>query len=335
MVDDTVRRVHAEGIVIDAACPLVMEEPHYLDWYREGGVTIVAPTVGGWDTIQATMSRIGSWWRLLGKRADVSLVRTSSDVEEVKAGGRIGVYFHLQGTDPIEGDLDLVDAYKALGVGVVQLTYNLRNRVGDGCEERTDSGLSRFGERLIGRLNDARVIVDCSHTGERTSLEAIERSSRPVILSHTNSRSVHPSARNASDALIKAIAASGGVVGIAGFPAMVANGSRPSLDAFVAHIDAVAANAGIDHVGLGIDYYWGQAGVAADETARSSYEAAVRSGRWGAAYPPPPHHYPSGIDTPRTLWALTDRLLSRGYRADDVHKVLGRNWLRVMRNVWG
>ncbi len=335
MAEDIAGRVHAESIVIDAACPLVMDEPRYLDWYREGGVTVVAPTVGGWDSALATMSRIGIWQRLLRERPDVSLMRTAGDVEQAKSTGHLGVYLHLQGTDPIEDNLDLIDVYKALGVGVVQLTYNVRNRIGDGCEERTDSGLSRFGVKLIERLNAARVVVDCSHTGERTSLEAIERSSHPVILSHSNSSSVHPSPRNASDTLIKAIAESGGVVGIAGFPAMVTNEPRPSLGAFVAHIDAVVETVGIDHVGLGIDYYWGQVGVATNEIALASYEGAVRAGRWSAAYPPPPHYYPAGIETPRKLSALTDHLLANGYSAENVHKILGRNWLRVMRDVWG
>jgi membrane dipeptidase len=327
--------LHAESIVIDAVCPLVMDDPRYLEWYREGGVTALAPTVGGWENARITLSRIAAWHRVLREREDLQLVRTAAQIEGAKQGNRLGMYFHLQGTDPIEDNLDLIDLYKALGVGVIQLTYNVRNRVGDGCEERADAGLSRFGLKLVERLNKARVIVDCSHTGERTSLEAIECSSAPVILSHSNSASVHPSPRNASHDLIAAVARSGGVIGVVGFPAMVADSRSPSLDQLIAHIDAIVECVGIDHVGLGLDYYWGQAGVASDEAALKSYDEAIRTGRWSSAYPPPPHHYPAGIATPRSLSNLTTSLLKRGYSDGHVRKVLGENWLRIMRAVWG
>ena len=328
-------KLHADSVVIDAVCPLVADDARFLEWYRQGGVTALAPTVASVENARGALSRLSMWAGLLRTREDLVLVRRATDVEHAKRDGRLGIYFHFQGTDPIEDNLDLIDLYKALGVGVIQLTYNVKNRVGDGCEERTDSGLSRFGLKLIQRLNEARIIIDCSHTGLRTSLEAIELSNAPVILSHSNVRTVHESARNVSNELLDAIALSGGVVGVVGFPAMVASRAAPTLDEFIAHIDAIVQRVGIDHVGLGLDYYTGQAGVASDEDALRGYQEAVRSGFWGAAYPPPPHHYPVGIDTPRTLPNLTRRLRERHYSDADVRKILGGNWLRVMTNVWG
>lgn len=328
-------QLHQDSVVIDAVCPLAQDHAKYLDWYREGGVTTLAPTVGSTESARATLDAIAIWHRLLREREDLLLVTRAADVETAKRLGRLGIYLHIQGTDPIEDNLDLIDVYKCLGVGIIQLTYNVKNRVGNGCEERTDEGLSRFGLELVERLNAARVIVDCTHTGLRTSLEAIEHSSAPVVLSHSNVAAVTPSARNVADSLIQAIAASGGVIGVCGFPPMVAPGKAPSLDDFIGHIDALVERVGIDHVGLGIDYYAGQAGVASDAEALKIYEGAVRSGTWGAAYPPPPHHYPAGIETPRSLPNLTARLLDRGYREPDVRKILGKNWLRVMRAVWG
>jgi membrane dipeptidase len=335
MSTEITRTLHERSIVIDAVCPLLMDDASYLDWYRQGGVTIAGPTVGGWEGALPTLRRIGRWHRLLRERPDVILVKAASDIERAKRAGALGVFWHLQGTDPVETELDFVDLYRALGVGMVQLTYNVRNRIGDGCEERTDAGLSRFGIKLIERLNAARVIVDCSHTGLRTSLEAIELSSAPVVLSHSNLDSIHPSPRNVCDELLHAIADSGGLIGIAGFPAMVSTSPAPSVDELIAHIEGVVQRAGIDHVGLGIDYYWGQAGVASDAAALAAYDEAVRDGRWSAAYPAPPHHYPAGIETPRTLPNLTVQLLERGFSERDTQKILGGNWLRVMREVWG
>lgn len=328
-------KLHSESIVIDAVCPLPMDEPRYLDWYREGGVTALAPTIASTESAREAIKRLAVWHRILHERDDLVLVRQVKDIEIAKQSRKLGIYLHFQGTDPIEDDLNLVDLYKGLGVGIIQLTYNVKNRVGDGCEERTDAGLSRFGVRLVERLNNARVIVDCTHTGLRTSLEAIERSAAPVVLSHSNASSVHANPRNVPDVLIDAIAQSGGLIGIVGFPSMVAAELRPTLDHLIAHIDAIVARVGIEHVGLGLDYYAGQAGVASDEEAMAIYNKAVESGVWSTAYPSPPHYYPSGIETPRTLSKLTERLLQRGYGELEVRKILGGNWMRVMSAVWG
>jgi len=334
MVEKDSLDLHGQSIVIDAVCPL-LNAPQYIDWYRAGGVTALAPTVGSTGNTANTLRRLAPWVRLLRERADLALIRRADDIETVKRDGRLGVYFHLQGTDPIEDNLDLIDVYKSLGVGIIQLTYNVRNRVGDGCEEPVDGGLSRFGVRVVERLNQARVIVDCSHTGPRTTLDAIERSNAPVVLSHSNISAVYPSPRNVSYELLDAVAGSGGIVGIAGFPGLVANSAKPTLDQFIAHIDAVVERVGVDYVGLGIDYYGGQWGVASDEQALDEYQDALRTGIWSSAYPPPPHIYPGGIETPRTLPNLTRRLLERGYQEQQVRKILGGNWLRVMRSVWG
>lgn len=333
--EDAARRIHSESIVIDAVCPLVIDSPRYLDWYREGGVTAVAPTVGSTEGARAVLNRLAAWHRLLRDRQDFLLVRHAHDIETAKRTGRLGIYLHFQGADPIEDNLDLVDLYKSLGVGMIQLTYNVKNHVGDGCEERTDAGLSRFGIKLVQRLNAARVIVDCSHTGLRTSLDAIECSSAPVVLSHSNAASVHATLRNAPNELIDAIAKSDGVIGVVGFPGMVSTSATPTLDQFIAHIHAIVQRVGIDHVALGIDYYPGQSGVASDAEALRGYNEAIQQGIWSAAYPPPPHRYPVGIETPKTFQNLTRRLLERGYQESEVRKILGENWLRVMRAVWG
>lgn len=333
-ISERARALHAQSIVIDAVCPLA-EDWRYLDWYREGGVSALGSTVASVENARTTFDRLAAWHRYLSQRDDLLEVRRAEDVRRAKEMGRLGIYFHIQGTDPIEDNLDLIDLYKALGVGIIQLAYNVKNHVGDGCEERTDAGLSRFGIRLIKRLNEAKVIVDCTHTGVRTSLEAVEHSNAPVILSHSNLRSVQNNARNVPNELVDAIAQSGGVIGVVGFPSMVADASAPTLDQFIAHIDAIVERVGIEHVGLGIDYYLGQVGVGSDEAALRMYTDAIERGTWGSAYPRPPHHYPQGIATPRTLPNLTQRLLERGYKEADIRKILGENWIRVMKAVWG
>jgi membrane dipeptidase len=328
-------QIHRDAIVIDAVCPLLSQKKH-LESYRRGGATAVAPTVGGWQPAEMALRVVGEWHRIIRERNDLALIRSGADIQDAKRDGKLGIIFHFQGTDPLEDDASLVDAFKALGVGIIQLCYNVKNRVGDGCEERTDAGLSRFGLQVIERMNQARVIVDCSHTGYRSSMEAVEASSAPVIFSHANSYVVHQSSRNIRDDQIKAVAETGGVIGIAGFPAFVSAAAHPTLDEYVNHIEHVARLTGVDHVGIAMDYFEFQRPFVDDVEAKRRYREFVESGLWSEAnYPSPPYCYPEGLDTPEGFPNLTRRLLDRGFAPDDVRKILGGNWLRVYRQVWG
>lgn len=329
-------KLHSDAIVIDGVAPLIAAGLHYLEWYREGGCTVVAPTISSWFDAAYTIRNLGKYLRYVNGRDDMILIKTVADIERAKSQDKLGILFHFQGSAPIEDNLDLISLYKEAGVGIIQLAYNTRNRIGDGAEELTDSGLSRFGQEFVKRCNEQRVIVDCSHTGNRTSLEAADISESPIIYSHANPKGVFNSTRNISDENIKAIAATGGTIGIVGFPGFVSDTPRPSMDQFIAHIDYVAELVGIDHVALGIDYYQGQHRVVGDDVAAKVYQQFVDAGHWDpATYPPPPHYYPEGIETPQTLQNLTAALVKRGYSDDDVRKVLGLNLMRVYREVWG
>ncbi len=326
--------IHDDAIIIDAVSPLTADRK-YIDWYRDGGVTLITPTVALVETADQTIKALASWRAYVAARDDLVQVYSVSDIEEAKRSGKAGIMFHFQGTDPIEDNLELIPLYAALGVKVIQLCYNRRNRIGDGGSERTDSGLSYFGLDVVAALNKARVVVDCSHTGERTTLDAVEASSAPVVVSHGNARALRPSERNISDTVIKAIGENGGVIGAVGFPPFVSEDARPTLDQFIDHIVYVADKIGIDHVGLGLDYASMQWPVMADEDARALYDRIIAAGAWRPeAYPPPPYYYPAGIETPRTLRALTHRLVEREFDEASIRKILGGNWLRLYGEVW-
>jgi membrane dipeptidase len=333
---DDPQRLHREAIIIDVTCPLARSH-QYLDWWREGGATAIAPTITGMTgNAQSGLREIGGWHRYVRERDDALIVRTAADIERAKAENKIGLILHCQGTAIVEDELDFLDAYAAAGLRVVQLCYNRRNLIGDGAAERTDSGLSHFGLSFIKRLNALRLVVDCAHTGLRTTFDAIEASSSPVVVSHANAFGVHPNRRNVPDDLIRAIAARGGIVGTVGFPAFLVAEGQPSLDRFIDDIVYKAELTSIDNVGIGIDYYEGQHGVESDDVALARYEKRIRDGHWRREeYPPPPYYYPTGIETPRTLARLTERLAERGFGEADIRKVLGLNWLRLYREVWG
>lgn len=327
--------LHADAIVIDTTCPLARIHK-YLDWYREGGATAIAPTItGASGNARSGFAMIGGWHRYVRERDDALIVHQAEDIEQAKREGKVGLILHCQGTAIVEDEIDLLDAYHEAGLRVVQLCYNTKNLVGDGASERTDSGLSYFGLRLVERCNALGLLVDCSHTGHRTSMDAVEASNAPVVITHANARAVQNNGRNVEDELIKAIADCGGIVGTVGFPPFLTWDGQPTLDHFIDDIVYKADIVGIDHTGIGIDYYEGQYPVEDNETAMARYRNRLETGQWRAEeYPPPPYKFPEGIETPRTLDRLTDRLVERQFSEDDIRKVLGLNWMRVYREVW-
>ncbi len=330
------KELHRDAIVIDATCPLARSTLH-IDWWREGGATAIAPTVTGMNGNARTgFAMIGGWHRYVRERDDTILVRQAEDIERAKAEGKLGLILHCQGTALIEDEIDLVDSYYEAGLRIVQLCYNRKNLVGDGAGERTESGLSHFGIKLIERLNSLGMIVDCAHTGHRTSMDAVEASTAPVIISHANAYAVQDNGRNITDELIRAVAESRGIVGTVGFPPFLTWDGQPTLDRFIDDIAYKADLVGIDHVGIGIDYYQGQHPVEDDAAALARYEGFIRDGHWRPQeYPPPPYKFPEGIETPRTLGNFTQRLVERQFSEADIRKVLGLNWMRVYREVWG
>lgn len=332
----TADRLHQDALVIDMTCPLA-RDPAYVDWWREGGANVIAPTIIGFSAgAKDGLSEIGAWHRYCRQRQDAMIIRTAADIEAAQSDGKIGLILHSQGTSIIEDRLDLIDGFAEAGLRVVQLCYNTKNLVGDGAGERTDSGLSDFGVKLVQRLNELKLAVDCAHTGHRTSMDAVEHSSAPVIISHANAKAVHGNLRNVEDDLIRAIAGTGGVVGTVGFPGFLTDQGQPGLDKFIDDIAYKADLVGIEHTGLGIDYYLGQWPVEPDAQAEARYRRLLADGHWRPEqYPPPPYKYPAGIETPRTLGRLTERLIERGFAEDDIHKVLGLNWLRVLGRIWG
>ncbi|UCD80517.1 MAG: dipeptidase [Desulfobacterales bacterium] len=333
---DKAHQLHKESIVIDATCPLASFRDYWQN-YIQGGATAIAPTVNRPpELLRDSMRRVGIWLEALRKNEDRMIQVTSvEDIYRAKKENKLGIIFHFQGTTPFETDLNNIEIYYRLGVRMVQLTYNVKDFVGDGCAERTNCGLSEFGLRVIAELDRLGIVIDCSHTGYQTTLEAIEASRNPVIISHGNARAVCDNKRNLPDDVIKAVAKNGGVMGLNGYPDFVSEEKPRTLDKLIDHAEYYAKLVGIEHISVGIDYYEGQAGVASDEEAMALYNKFVEAGIWNPReYSPPPFLYPEGIEMPEKLGNLTAGLLRRGFGEEDVKKIMGLNLIRVFKEVW-
>lgn len=216
-----------------------------------------------------------------------------------------------------------------------QLCYNEKDLVGCGCAVDNDTGLTPFGADVIGEMNRLGIVVDCGHTGYKTTMDAIAASSSPVVISHGNAKAVCNNRRNCEDDLIRAIARNGGVIGFNGFPGFVADRTRPSMDDLLNHVDHLVKIAGPENVCAGIDYFEYQAGVADDETAGQVYDFLLETGAWNREdYPAPPWYYPEGIEMPEKLENLTIGMHKRGYTEDEIKGILGLNMMRVFKSVW-
>jgi len=330
--------VHNSLISIDGAVPLIAGtlDPSHFDMWIEGGVTAISLTVGGANFEHEVTIKLMSWIaEQVQTRPELMLCRTAHDIRVAKANNRLGIFYHFQGPSALGIDLDRVWYYKQMGVGVMQFAYNTRNPYANGITERVDGGLSLLGLKLVDACNQARMIVDVSHTGAQSSLDAIEASAEPVIMSHANARGQLDSPRNVPDHVLKAIAASGGFVGAVAYPAFVSQKPQPTMDDMVAMIDYLVELLGVDHVAMGLDYDSTTHGVLPPEQVEAAYRMMVDSGSWDpSAYPPPPYKYPEGMELPNKLANLTGALMARGYTNEDLAKIWGGNWLRVMEQVW-
>jgi len=330
------KQFHQEAYVIDLVSPLIAKG-QYISAYREGGVNIIGATIAVNDGCLKSVLTISEWFTRFRKLSDeITLILNVQDINRAVKENKIGIIFHFQNSTPLDDQMTLVEIYYRLGVRVMQLTYNKKNAFGSGCEEEVDAGLTREGESLIAEMNRVGMLIDLSHAGNRTTLEAIDHSDQPVILSHSNSARLCPSQRNVPDEVIKRIAAKRGVIGLNAFPAMVSKKSmQPDLADLIDHVDSIVNLVGIDYISLGLDYYTGQWPYQEDEISLKNYNSFVKCGVWNPQnYPPPPHKYPRGLETPDKIPNLTYQLFDRGYSEEDIKKILGENILRVFCEIW-
>lgn len=290
-----------------------------LDRYIAAGFGHVSITVAaGTDTAEDALAAIGRLQRQLVPLADrVRLVDGADDLRRTAAEGVFSVGLHFQTSTPLHGDPDTVDAFRALGVNRAILAYNQANLAADGCHEPRNGGLTALGRALVQRMADVGMIVDLSHCGERTSLEAMELCPGRVVFSHSNARALFGHERNITDEQIRACAARGGFIGVNGVGFFLGADAAAIPGAVADHIAHIAAIAGADHVGLGLDYMY------LDGSDHAFFHRSRE--RWPRGYPPPPWRFLQ----PEQLEELVSALGQRGFGADETAGILGGNYVRL------
>jgi len=314
----------------------------YLGWWYRAQVTAASislifagPPSRGWDYVIGAIARSD---HLLGLLSDhFSKALEPENVEAAHRAGRHCIIFNLQNADPIGDDLNRVEVLSGLGVRIIQPTYNLRNLYGDGCVERRDGGLSRYGEALIEKLNTEGIIIDTSHCSDQTLLDALELSAAPIAVTHTCSRVLGQHPRGKPDHIFKALGDRGCYIGVLICPSMLKpSGRNVTLDDVVTHVQYIINLAGTDAVGTGTDwgkpYYqimdWSYDSIA-EHTLGNEFD-------W-VGWLPEHRFYPEEVCAGMETWDLwphlTAKMLERGLDEATVAKIIGGNFLRFWRDV--
>ncbi|RWE85021.1 MAG: membrane dipeptidase [Mesorhizobium sp.] len=305
----------------------------YCNWSREifqemrrGGLTAVHATVGYHEGFRETVRHLVDWRTRFRDNEDlILLARDAGDIERARASNRTAIFLGLQNPMPIEDDIGLIEMLFDLGIRFMQLTYNNQSLLGCGWMEKEDSGVTRMGREAIAEMNRLGMIIDLSHAGERTALDTIALSRRPVVISHANPRWLRDSNRSVSKEVLQALREREGLLGLSLYPLHLPNGSDTTLDQFGKMAGEAAEIMGAEHLGIGSDLCQDQP---------DSVLRWMREGRWtrevqvAASFPTQPSWFGSNLDFP----GLSQGLLAAGFDETGTSLVLGNAWYRFIRD---
>jgi len=302
---------------------------------REGGVDAVHVTVAYHETFRETVLNLERWNRWFETFPDLILKgQSAADIDRARETGRTAIFFGFQNPSPIEDDIGLVEIVHTLGARFMQLTYNNQSLLATGCYEDHDAGLTRMGRQVIREMNRVGLVVDMSHSGDRSTIEAAEHSERPIAITHANPHDWHPALRNKRDAVIRAVTERGGMLGLSLYPHHLKNGSACTLQEFCEMAARMVETYGADRIGIGSDLCQDQP---------DSVVEWMRTGRWtkdidygeGSAAAPGFPPMPDWFRDNRDFGTIEAGLRATGLNADEVAGIMGGNWYRFFAESFG
>ncbi|MGB3844592.1 MAG: membrane dipeptidase [Sphingopyxis sp.] len=331
----------ASSLVIDMLAPLkITLDENYVahrlteaeaEEFRRSGITGFhnAYGLGGPGVKQQALAYLAGWQGFAGRNSHVfTLVDGVADLDRAKADRKCAVIMGIQNAEHFETVED-VALFRRLGLRCAQLTYNTQNMLGSGSTERVDGGVSDYGATIIAEMEKQRMLIDVSHSGDRTTLDAIAIAKGPIAITHSNARALVDHPRVKTDEAIKALAAKGGVMGVTGVRMFVRTTDPTNVGHMADHIDHVAKLVGVDHVGIGSDADL----HGYDDMPPQEY--ALLKGAYKDSYAFRDNIDIDGFDHPLKVFDLTEELIRRGYSNDNITAVLGGNFRRLLAQVWG
>lgn len=320
--------LHRELTVVDGLVVANFGRAIFEDM-RRGGLTSANCTCSIWEGFRATMDNVARWKRWFREHSDlITQVTTSADIARAKREGKTGIILGWQNLTGIEDQIGYLQLFKELGVGIMQIAYNTQNLVGTGCYESRDGGLSDFGHEVIAEMNRLGILCDLSHVGAKTSEDVIKASKKPVAYTHCLPGALKAHPRNKSDEQLRFIVERGGFVGVTMFPPFLRRGTESTVDDYVEAIEYVIKLCGEDQVGFGTDFTQGYDRKFFEWITHDKGYARKLT-EFGEIV------NPAGIREIKDYPNLTAAMQKRGWKESRIRKVMGENWVRLLKEVWG
>ena len=334
VVVDPLRALFERSLVIDALSLGHQWDLTEYEALAKTGYSGFQATLLNRNTLEGALGELNTWQRRIAEHPEkFRLATRADDFLSAKQNGQVAVLLGFQDCVMIGKNVDNLDVLHELGTRCLQLTYNYRNFLGNGCLERVDGGLSDFGIEAVTRMNELGILVDLSHCGPQTSLDGIAFSNLPAAFTHTMCESIyrdHPRAK--TDEQIRAMAEKGGMTGITmiGYFVGPDPGGETTIENYINHIDHAVNIAGIDHVGMSSDF--AIRGISPWATKETWYEPRLEVFKpsYKVRWPP----WIPELDMPERFWNVTQALSRRGYSEDDIEKLLGANWVNLFSQVF-
>ncbi|MBI3979373.1 MAG: membrane dipeptidase [Chloroflexi bacterium] len=305
----------------------------FREWWETSGITAGSRQCGN-GTFEQVLHGIANVTATFDGVEWLVKALKARDIRRAKAEGKRAGYLHSQNTLAIEQNLDRLNLFYDLGMRMVQLTYNSTNLAGGGCTDRGDAGLTSFGIRVVQRMNDLGMIVDTGHTGQQSTIDACKVSRTPVVASHTCALALSGHPRGKTDEALRAIAGTGGAVGVVTLPTFLGDKPQPTVEDFLDHVDYIVNLIGVEHVGIGTDWplcmpHWllVEIGQWANESEYPEWKRAWQESEWLRTL--------KGVRDYREFINITRGLVARGYSDGEIKAILGENFLRVFEEVCG
>ena len=295
---------------------------------REGRVDAIHVTIAYHENFRETVLNFEQWNRWFEQYPDlITRGLWASDIDRARSAGQTAVFLGFQNPSPIEDDIGLVEIVHTLGARFMQLTYNNQSLLATGCYEAEDTGITRMGKQVIKEMNRVGLVVDMSHSADRSTIEAAEISERPIAITHANPHDWHPALRNKRDAVIRAVTENGGMLGFSLYPHHLRGGSNCTLQDFCEAIARTADRYGTQNIGIGSDLCQDQPDSVVEWMRVGRWSKQIDYGEGSAAapgFPPQPDWFRDNRD----FGNIEDGLRAAGMNADEVAGIMGGNWYR-------
>ncbi|WP_207510502.1 membrane dipeptidase [Cognatiyoonia koreensis] len=302
---------------------------------REGGVDAVHVTIAYHENFRETVLNIERWNRWFEQFPDLIFQGAwARDVEKARATGRTAIFFGFQNPSPMEDDIGLVAVLHRLGARFMQLSYNNQSLLATGCYEAEDPGITRMGRQVIKEMNRVGMVIDMSHSADRSTIQAADLSQRPIAITHANLHAWQPALRNKRDDVIRAVTQNGGMMGFSLYPHHLKDKSACTLQSFCEMIARAADEFGVQHFGIGSDLCQDQPDSVVEWMRVGRWTKEIDYGEGSAAAPGFPD-MPEWFRDNRDFGNISDGLHDIGFDKDEVAALMGGNWFRFFEDSFG